>query len=799
VIPYPMKLSRSRPSLPSLLSLCLLLAVTTALWPGHLGAQEADGTLEGVVRSERIGEPLAGVRVVLRPGEFQTVTDRRGRFLFRGLEAGSYSVAFALIGRAPETRNANLRAGERRRLEVTLPEEAVALEEIQVTATRSLRAVTEVAAPVSVVDRATIERAQASKIGDIFATEPGVEVSGLGPFEGLPVIRGLSGNRVLVLVDGQRLNNSREAINFGGVQPALVDVGQIEEVEILRGPASVLYGSDALGGIVNIITQRPPYPTEGVDVGGSIASTYRTVNEGRNVSGNLRLATGDVGFRFGGTWRDAENFDSPEGEVANSGAESLDLDAGIDLRLAPGQHLRLDAQRFRAEDVGIAGASGVFTGSFPFTHRDKLSAEYRADALPGIGSLRVGAYLQDQEENFSSVLDLPPISAGPFFDLLIDTESERVSDVRTLGFDVQAETRLHRRHLLTWGLDVFHDDVSERRRETTTTIAEPTAPGPPSTTTVEVDSLPTTPESTFRGVGVYLQDEIDAGRWFLTPGVRFDRFDMSTRRLERPEGGLPAEDRAEQAVSASLGVLFHATDHLRPTLSVGRAFRTPNIIERFFFGPGSQGGLTVPNPDLDNETSVNVDAGLRLDYPSVRGTLTYFWNRVDEFITFQPGTFQGDSTFGGQPISQVQNLGTVRLQGVEASADWLLPVGSSRWMISGTFSWTDGEELDSERPFFVPPTKGVLGVTWFGPREAVTAGLQARAVASQADVPQGFEPTEGFFMLDARASLDVGAWTGQDAELRVGISNLTDTSYREPYNATLSPGRNIETSLRFRF
>ena len=190
---------------------------------------------------------------------------------------------------------------------------------------------------------------------------------------------------------------------------------------------------------------------------------------------------------------------------------------------------------------------------------------------------------------------------------------------------------------------------------------------------------------------------------------------------------------------------------------------------------------------------------MKVDYPSFSGSLTYFRNRVDEFITFQPGTFEGDSTFGGQPISQVQNVGEVRLQGVEGSADWVIPAGSSRWMIKSAFSWTDGEDLENDEPFFVPPTKGVLGVNWFGPNDLLTLGLQGRTVAGQDDVPEGFDGTDGFSVFDVRASVDLAVWTGQDALLRFGIANLTDETYREPYNAAPSPGRSFETSLRFSF
>ncbi|MDT8367928.1 MAG: TonB-dependent receptor [Longimicrobiales bacterium] len=793
-----------RPSPASLRAGALRLTVVLALGsgvflPAAVTAQAApEGAIRGTVLEAAGLRPIEGATVHLLPGDRVIGTNADGAFLFEGLQPGSYRIVVRYIGLSEREEEVRVVGGRTTDLEMRLDTEAVLIEPLQVTATRARRGVNEVPAQISVVSRAEIDLVQASKIGDLFAALPGVEVSGVGPFEGLPVIRGLSGNRVLVLVDGQRLNNSREAINFGGVQPGLVDIDQIEEVEVLRGPSSVLYGSDALGGIVNIITRRPPFPSAGLQVGGNLSSTVRSIDESRNLSGNVRVAGSRVAVRLSGSVREAENFESPDGEVVNSGAESFDLGVDLDIRLAEGRHLRLEAQRFEADDVGIPGTSGVFTGSFPFTDRDKYAVEYRADAFPLLGSVRVHGYFQDQEENFSTLLDLPPIPAGPFA-LQIDSETERVSDVETYGFGFQAETLVHDDHRLTWGIEVFEDDVDERRRETTTTVFQPTAPGPPPMTVTEVDSLPTTPEATFRGIGVYLQDEIEAGRWRVTPGVRFDRFDIESERLERSEGPLAAQDRTEEAVSASLGILFHATEEIRPTLSVGRAFRTPNVIERFFFGPGSQGGLTVPNPDLDNETSLNVDVGVKFSYPSFRGSLTYFRNRIDDFITFQPGTFQGDSTFGGEPITQVRNVGEVRIQGVEAEAEYVLLAGGSRFVLSGVFSWNEGEDLEEDRPLFVAPLKTVLGVRWDDPGSPFTLSVNGRAVADQDEVPEGFDATDGFLLFNARASLDLRRWLRQDAVLRFGIENLTDELYREPFNATSSPGRSFETSLSLGF
>jgi len=112
-------------------------------------------------------------------------------------------------------------------------------DQIVVTPGRQEQASGDAPAPITVFDRETIEMIQPEKMADLFKTIPGVEIEGEGPFRGIPVIRGMSSNRVLILVDGQRLNNARESTTFAGIQPALVNLAEVERIEVLRGPASV--------------------------------------------------------------------------------------------------------------------------------------------------------------------------------------------------------------------------------------------------------------------------------------------------------------------------------------------------------------------------------------------------------------------------------------------------------------------------------------------------------------------------------------------------------------------------------
>jgi hemoglobin/transferrin/lactoferrin receptor protein len=791
-------LLRSLRSLPAAALLALLVGLTAAVTEAE--AQERDrGSIEGRVVLAEEGEPLPGLDVLLVELRKRTTTDGEGRYAFRDVPRGVYTLRFSVpegVGpRETRVRQVRVNPGRTARLDVELrPTGFYVEDELQVTATRSQRRSSEVPAPVNTITEAEIDRRQVRKPGDLFALEPGLEVEGSGPFLGKPVIRGLTGNRVLVLVDGHRLNNSREAINFGGVEPGLVDIGQIQRVEVIRGPASVLYGSDAIGGVVNIITERPPVPEQGLEVGGRLEPRFSTADDQESGFAEAWVATPDFSLSVNGSLRDAENFESADGDVPNSAAETQSVNAKAEVRPADGHRILLDYQRFRGDDVGVPGTGGVFTGSFPFTDRDKAALRYEGRGLGSVVStLDASVFYQKQEENFRSVLDLPPIPAGPF-QLFIESDAERVSDVTTTGVDVQATTLLGENQVLTYGVDFFRDDVDENRREVTTREFVPTGPFPQGRTEVDTATSPTTPDGSFQGLGFYLQDEISVGRFEFTPGLRYDRFDIETDRLERPEGVLPAEDRTEDAISGNLGALYRLTETVNLTANFGRAFRTPNIIERFFFGPGSQGGLTVPNPDLENETSLNVDAGVKAETERFRGSVTYFRNEVDDFITFTAGTFQGDSTIGGQPVSMVDNVDEARIQGVEMEGEVVADLLGSRWQFFGNMTWNRGTNLADDEPVFVAPLKGVLGLLWTDGSGRFTAEVTSRLVAGQDRVPPGFEETEGFGVYNANVAARI-PFAGRGATLRLGVENFTDEAYREPFNANLSPGINVVSSV----
>ena len=188
----------------------------------------------------------------------------------------------------------------------------IELPEMSVTATRDLREVFRTPAPVSVVDSTTLARRTPASVTDLFHDLPGLDVNGVGPSQSRPVIRGLLGQRILLLQDGLRMNNSRRESDFGEI-PSLVGLEALGRVEVVRGPTSVLYGTDAIGGAVNLITRQPPQALGPTTVHGAMGYRFQGAGDQQRPFGLVTGTAGRFSFLGYGSYRDAGSYIAPPG------------------------------------------------------------------------------------------------------------------------------------------------------------------------------------------------------------------------------------------------------------------------------------------------------------------------------------------------------------------------------------------------------------------------------------------------------------------------------------------------------
>lgn len=670
-------------------------------------------------------------------------------------------------------------------------------DQITVTAGRQELASGEVPAPVTVISSDDIEKLQPEKMADLFKMIPGVEVDGEGPFRGIPVIRGLSSNRVLILVDGQRLNNARESTTFAGIQPALVNLAEVERIEVLRGPASVQYGSDAIGGVVNIITRQPNLVGERFKIGGAVSYEYGTASDSQRGQVLVQGAGKGMSFHLGASIQDVDDYTAADGAheddryavytladdtVPNSGMRQTNFDGSFSILTGNRGVLKVNAEVVRTEDIGFPGFaldSGIEI-LFPKFDRDKLGASWASGPMAFFDDLTVSAWYQYVDKESIRNFAFPGFSQNSFTRSEIDSVGFNAQGISTVGIN-----------RLTYGLDFYQDDLHD------TALTEfPAFPWIPPSDAVVV------PDSTQRGIGLYIGDRISATeRLTVNIGLRGDSFRFDSDENDTRYDGEPL-DTTDTALSGNLGVVYSLTDQVNLTGLIARGFRTPNIQERSFTGAASTGDTWIlQNPNLSPETSWNYEAGFKVRYERASGGLNFFYNDLTDFIGFvfldpdDPRRDDPETCPPGLECSEFENTEKARIWGVELDLEWIF---ARWWSVFGTFAYLEGDNRITGEPLSsIAPWKLGAGVRyqrakWWGEANLRYVGKQTRLPT---DDPRYETGTEPFTVFDLRGGYDFAFGLG----VLVSVENIFDELYNEPFNNRPEPGRNLRATLRYRF
>lgn len=684
------------------------------------------------------------------------------------------------------------------------------MDKIVITASRYERNSFGVSQAISIAGEEIIEQDVPQTISDLLHDMPGVDVSDAGPFRTRPVIRGMFGSRVLVLVDGEPLNNTRES-TFSGAELSLLDIGQVERVEVVHGPGSVLYGSDALGGVINIITKRPGMPGRGplgLGLGGRIHLGYSTADEQKRARLALGRTIGGLSFLLGGGFREAADYESPSGTVVNSAlgrADDLSLKASYSF--LERHRLGLDVMRFRAEDIGYPGTPSEMmpTLFFPFHNRDKVAVEYEAKNLsPSIPSLKARAYYQKLDKEFDSDLTTP---AGP--GMTLNSFTQTFSEVGKYGLTLQQLFLAFPSQFSTLGLEYYREIVDGSKLSRTKMLQNGTI------VVFDVqEETSTVPENTMDATGAFLTHELSVlDRAVISAGVRYDYFRIATEETPdyldtrvTPPQPFEATTQHLSSFNGSLGTVYKLSDRLNLVANVATAYRAPNVVEKYFFGRASGSEFVIPNYDLEPEKSVNVDLGAKVSSAHLFGSLTFFQSWFRDFIELEA---TGDSveTSPGEflDVWHYVNITRAQIRGVEAGIEGTLPKGMFGFC-NLAYTWGNNTTLD--QPVFVAPLKLVVGLGWKERNDRFRIEGNVRHVSEQNRVPKGSDgryidrlPTPSFTVLSLGGSVKLF----NSQTLAVRVDNLTDETYSEPYNASspynpvVEPGRNIVLSLSMEF
>lgn len=531
---------------------------------------------------------------------------------------------------------------------------------VQVTATFTPTRVLDAPQPVVVLGGAELRRAQGAAVGDALEQLPGVRSLSMTTGIGKPVIRGLTHNRIVTLDNGQR----SETQQWGHDHSPNVETANAEQIEVIKGPASVLYGSDALGGVINIVAPAlPEARQESPFLRGRSTVAYNTNVMGPDATLRFDAARGGWGGRVAATGRLTGDMRAPRGVLRNTENETGHLEVaggytGTTSRFA----LRASERQERIEIFDDPVAAPGYTGYQRLTTRrgtfDGETALGERDRL----QLQLGV-----EQNFRreyDAADATDIALG----LLVNTAS---------GF-------LHYHHRPigpfsggTFG--VFALDSRFEKRGTETLI----------------------PNSRSVNAAVYSLQHFERGRWRGTVGARWDLRTLSVE--DDAVLGLSAETQRHQAVTGSIGSSYRLTEWASLVASVGRGFRAPAAPDLYAngFHEGTR-AFERGNPDLRVETSLNTDVGLRIEHARMTGEVSLFRNAIDDFIYLRPfGT--GGFAFDSLEVTQ----GNALLQGAEAR----VAVRTLPWLtLQAGGDLVHGTNTSVDVPLtFVPPPRVQLG------------------------------------------------------------------------------------------
>jgi hemoglobin/transferrin/lactoferrin receptor protein len=638
---------------------------------------------------------------------------------------------------------------------------ATPLDAVTTTGTRTPTVSGDSAVPVSVLRREEILERDARSVSETIRDIPGVEISGAPRTTAQqPLIRGLGDDRIVFRIDGARNN-----FNAGHRGRIFIDPELLRQIDVLRGPGSTLYGSGAIGGVIAMRTIEPD------DI----------IQPGNALGAFLRGGYQSQGSMWRGLAAGAARVDDFAALAAISGFNNQNLTDGAGntipysadrvanglarLQWRPGNHsFDLSGIMFRDSHVIPIAANTATTQSVTdrITEQQVYTLRYTyADPdLPWLNPQIVAYHnhvlLQERRQT--------------------GTRARDTTDLTTNGIDAQNTSRFQLfgwdRHTLTIGTEFYRDEQ------------EGTQNGRP---------RPQFPSASQEVFAVFLQDQIEIGDLTLVGALRYDAFSQSAA------GNVPGND--VDRLSPKISAAYQLLPWLQPYVSYAEAFRSPSLTELYVSGQHFPGNVFVPNPNLQPETSRNIEAGVNLRFGDVlrdgdrlRVRVTAFQNTIDNFI----------EQLVFRRTTESRNVRNARISGVEAE----LQYDAGTWFAAVSASALRGDNLTDDQPLAsVPAARTTLSGGYRFLEDGVVVGARWQLVATQdrnpTNIPGLAQETPGYGLLDIYAS-----WRPHFApNLRfdIGVDNLFDQAYRRStWNSDPPPpfyetGRNIRGAVTLTF
>lgn len=714
------------------------------------GAQSIQGTVTGD------HGPLAGVAVRLLELDRMQLTGATGTYRFDGVPAGTYRVYAGIAGFAPAIDTVTS-TGTDLTLNFTLKPSAIPLPEIIVSAAPVARPAADQYQAVASMSRFDLAQSAGMTLADKLGELPGVAVRGNGMAPNRPILRGLGDNEVLVLENGLRMG---DIATYDPAHATPIDALSVAQVDVVRGPASVLYGPNTIGGLVNVVTNLVPTAGDR-SLSGSAALEGNSVNDEFAGYVNSVFTSRGSAFRVSAGGLHGGAIRIPSGTYTDPGTgAAFDLDhlpqsfdhsaeggAGYSYQGAFGM-IGVGGQRY-AMNYGIPGVPPNPNWATVPPTTSRIAQQRSTFELRGLlnagGALfeRIkldAAYNDYTHSEFPTAQDSTGVS---------DPQANHFHK-RELNATLQFQQRTAGRWSGTVGLwtDYQKLDIS--------------------------GDQPLGPNSSTTGLAGYVYEEfLAAPGTRLQAGVRYDYSHIRTHPNPYSTDSVfqtLADSRNANAFTASLGAVRQLSQGLTASFSVARSFRAPTVQELFANGLDAPSGTySIGTATLKPEAGLGVDASLHGEFGRAAFELSPYVNVISRYIY---GFLRGD-TIQGFPVRQFAAT-DARLAGFEAS---VTVAATPALVFEAHTDYVNAEDTRQHVPLpFIPPLRGLFRARYQG---SVYSGLvEWRMAARQTRLGDGDTPTAGYAVMDVGLGLRLNRG-GMVSQLTLNCENVFNTVYRD--------------------
>jgi hemoglobin/transferrin/lactoferrin receptor protein len=690
---------------------------------------------------------------------------------------------------------------------------SIKLNEIIVTSSRYDKNIETLPYSVSVIEKSYIQKDPGQSVSDILKKESGISLIRDGIWGTEISIRGLNRANIVTMIDGNRIETSTDI----SARLSMFDLNDIEQVEVIKGAASSLYGTGATGGTINIISKSSNYDSN-LNIKANFLSGYATVNNAFSNGLNIFSSGKNWAAKISGAYRKAGDTQTPSGLLPNSQYEDYNLSALFKISPFDNHELKLNFQEFKANDVGIPGAAPLFPTNalvtYPQEERRLYSVEYKINNISN-SFVKLSAkynyqFISREVENIPGIVQYIPAGNGQPFRRVSVLSIYPSADHYVNQAQVQTDFSFSDHYLIA-GLDLWmREYYGLRSRNQKIEILNSADTSVIRTINKSIYEKPI-PDSKYYSAGLFIQDDFKViNKLNLTLGGRYDYIWINNEETLNPlyeitdgtVNNTPAgqkilwqsQSNQNHSYSLNAGFLFEVSNSVNLTLSVSRSFRSPSLEERYqYIDLGSV--VRVGNPDLEPEQGYYFDLGFRYLPDNLRFNSSVFINFLNNLVSEEPGTYEGRNA-----LIKV-NIGEALLYGFDYSLNYNF---LKKFNFYNTLSYVRGlNQKDDENLPQIPPLNTLVGLKYLI-LDWLQVDLSAYLFADQDKVAEGEIETPGYAYYILKLDFLNLNIDRVHFNFTAGIENIFDKEYRNHLSTNrglivAEPGRNffLKTNISF--